>query len=48
MGIAGEPQRGGMDEIHMPRHQGGKRGLGFGAGVGREQFMVIQFGHLLE
>ena len=39
---------GGMDETRMLRHQGGERGLGFAAGVGREQFMIIQFGLLRE
>jgi hypothetical protein len=37
-----------MDETRMLRHQGGERGLGFAAGVGREQFMIIQFGLLRE
>ncbi len=45
MRIAGEPQRGGMDEVHIPGGERVKRRLGFAAGVFREQFMVIQSGH---
>jgi hypothetical protein len=44
--ISGEPHRGGIDEVHIPRDEGGKRRLGFGADVFPEQFMVIPFGHL--
>ena len=46
MRIAGEAQRGGINEVHIPRNEAGKRRLGFGAGELREQFMVVRFGHL--
>jgi hypothetical protein len=46
MRIAGETQRGGIDEVHIPRDEGGKGGLGFGAGEFGEQFVVVQFRHL--
>ena len=46
MRIAGETPRGGIDEVHVPRDERGKGGLGFGAGEFGEQFVVIQFSHL--
>jgi hypothetical protein len=45
-GLPVKRQRRGMDEVHMPLDEGGKRRLGFVAGVFREQFMVVPFGHL--
>ena len=46
MRIAGETPGGRMDEVYIPRDQDGKCRFGSGAGIFREQFMVIQFGHL--
>ncbi|MEJ0090485.1 MAG: hypothetical protein WDM80_12190 [Limisphaerales bacterium] len=47
MRIAGEPQRRRINEVHVPRDEHAKSCLGFGTGVFREQFMVVQFDHLL-
>jgi hypothetical protein len=46
MGISSESQRSRINQIHIPRDEGGKRRFGFGAGELLEQFMIVQLGHL--
>jgi hypothetical protein len=46
MRITGETQRGGIDEVHISRDDGGNGSLGFVAGEFGEQFKVVQFRHL--
>ena len=46
MRVAAEPQRGGINEVHMARDEFGKGRLGAAAGEFGEQLVVVQFGHL--
>jgi hypothetical protein len=45
MRIAGEAQRGRINEVDIPRNQGAKGCVRLAAGVFREQLVVIRFGH---